>query len=167
MQSPILAKQSIVTFSFGKSLHITGWKLGYCLAPEQLMAEFRKVHQFNVFSCNTPTQYAISEYIEEHKPFKGISKMYQKKRDLFLDLIKDSRFSYIPTEGTYFQLLKYDKISTEDDVKFAKKLTIENEIASIPTSVFYQSKKDDNVLRFCFAKQDETLIKAAKILCEI
>jgi methionine aminotransferase len=167
IKSPILAQQSIVTFSFGKSLHVTGWKIGYCVAPEKLMNEFRKVHQFNVFSCNTPTQYGIAEYIETQKPFKGVSKMYQQKRDLFLDLIKESRFEFVPTEGTYFQLLNYKNISTEKDIGFANFLTKEHKIASIPVSVFYKSQKDDNVLRFCFAKEDKTLIKAAKILCQI
>lgn len=167
IKSPILAKQSIVVFSFGKSLHATGWKMGYCVAPEKLMNEFRKIHQFNVFSCNSPTQYAIADYIENNKPFKGVSKMYEQKRNLFLELIKDSRFEFTPTQGTYFQLLKYKNISSEKDIEFAKFLTMEHKIASIPISVFYHSKKDDNVLRFCFAKEDKTLIKAAEILCKI
>lgn len=174
LKSDVLANQSVLIFSFGKSLHVTGWKMGFCVAPENIMKEIRKVHQFNVFSCNSPAQYAISEYIKMHNPFENTASFYQKKRDLFLHAIKDSRFKIIPSAGTYFQLLDYSEITDKLDVEYAKELTIKNKIASIPVSVFYpedsegnQDYKKDRVLRFCFAKQDETLLKAAKILCKI
>lgn len=167
LKYPSIFKKSFCVFSFGKSLHATGWKLGYCVAPNDLMVEFRKVHQFNVFSCNTPAQLGIAQYITEHDPFKDIKKMYQKKRDLFLELIKNSKFEPIPCNGTYFQLLRYNKISHEPDIEFAKRITKEFKIASIPISVFYQDKRDDKILRFCFAKKDETLIQAAEKLCQI
>lgn len=167
LNHPQLKKRSFVTFSFGKSLHVTGWKMGYCIAPPFLTKEFRKVHQFNVFSCNTPAQYAISEYMDKHHPFDDIAAMYEQKRNLFLENIKDSRFDLQPTSGTYFQLLSYKNISDEGDVAFAKRLTIDHKIASIPISVFYKNNLDEKVLRFCFAKTDETIIEAAKKLCEI
>lgn len=162
-----LRNKTFAVFSFGKSLHATGWKLGYCVAPPYLTNEFRKVHQFNVFSCNTPTQYAIADYIKLFSPFEGISKMYEEKRNLFLDLIKNSRFEAIPCKGTYFQLLSYKNISDENDIEYAKRLTKEQKIASIPISVFYKEKIDNKILRFCFAKDNETLEKAAKLLCQI
>ena len=167
LTSDILRKKTFATYSFGKSLHITGWKLGYCIAPRNLMEEFRKVHQYNVFSCNSPAQYAIADYIDNTSPFDKISEIYEKKRDLFLKGIKNSRFKVIPSNGTYFQLLDYSNISNENDVEFAKRITIEHKVASIPISVFYKDKTDDKILRFCFAKKDETLLKATKILCRI
>lgn len=167
LKFPVLFEKSFVVFSFGKSLHATGWKLGYCVAPPHLTEEFRKVHQFNVFSCNTPTQYGIAEYIENRTPFRGISNMYEQKRNLFLDLIKGSKFTPISCKGTYFQLLSYKNISEEDDVTFAKRLTKDYKIASIPISVFFENKRDDKILRFCFAKQEETLKQAAEKLCSI
>lgn len=164
---PELKKRGMVVYSFGKSLHITGWKLGFCVGPEWMMKEFRKIHQFTVFSCNSPMQYAINEYILKHNPFKNTAEFYERKRDVFLASIKNSRFKIIPCKGTYFQLLDYSEISDMNDVEFAKKLTIENGIASIPISVFYPNKKDNKVLRFCFAKEEELLIKAGKLLCKI
>lgn len=164
---PSLAQKSLVVASFGKTFHATGWKMGYCLAPEKLMKEFRKIHQFNVFSCNTPIQYALSEYLQTPENYLGLGKMYQDKRDLFLDAIKNSKFKPVPCSGTYFQLLSYKKISNEPDVKMAEKLTIENKIASIPVSVFYNNPHDEKVLRFCFAKENDTIIKAGKILSAI
>jgi len=164
---PELKKRAMVVYSFGKSLHVTGWKLGFCIGPDWLMKEFRKIHQFTVFSCNSPMQYAINEYILKHNPFAQTSEFYERKRDLFLASIKNSRFKTIPCKGTYFQLLDYSEITDMNDVEFAKKLTVEHGIASIPISVFYPDLADNKVLRFCFAKEDELLIKAGKLLCTI
>jgi methionine aminotransferase len=164
---PNLAEKSFIIFSFGKSFHATGWKMGYCVAPKALMNEFRKVHQYLVFAVNTPIQYALKEYISQGDAYNGIREMYQQKRDMFNSLIKSSRFKLKPSAGTYFQLLDYTDISNENDVDFAIRLTKEFKVASIPVSVFYHNPVYDNVLRFCFAKQDETLEKAAEILCKI
>jgi methionine aminotransferase len=131
------------------------------------MAEFRKVHQFVVFACNTPVQYAIAEYMEDPTTYEDLGFFYQKKRDYFTELIKDSRFKIIPSYGTYFQLLDYRNISDEPEMKFATRLTSEYKIASIPVSVFYHKKDDNKVLRFCFAKKEKTLDKAANVLCKI
>lgn len=162
-----LRNQSIIFHSFGKTFHATGWKMGYVLAAEQLMTEFRKVHQYLVFSVNTPAQYALAEYIQNRQSMHELSAFYQKKRDYFLDLIKDSRFEFTPAAGSYFQLLSYKSISNENDVELAKKWTVERGIASVPISVFYPKLTDNKVLRFCFAKENEVLEKAADILCKI
>lgn len=164
---PNLASRTFVVGSFGKTFHTTGWKLGYALAPENLMKEFRKTHQFVVFACNTPVQHAVAEFLKYKSNYEGLPRFYQHKRDYFLELIKDSRFKPIPSKGTYFQLLDYSAISDEKEVDFATWLITEKKIASIPVSVFYHKKKDHKVLRFCFAKKDETLEKAAEILCKI
>jgi len=164
---PELAKRSLIVGSFGKTFHATGWKVGYCIAPEYLTKEFRKIHQFNVFSVNTPIQYAIAEYMQNKENYVRISSMYQKKRDLFLKSIEGSRFKPLKCKGTYFQLLDYSKITKSSDVRYAEKLTKENKIASIPVSVFYSDTLDNKVLRFCFAKTDDTIIEAAEILKSI
>lgn len=161
---PTLAERSLIVSSFGKTYHTTGWKLGYCLAPANLMKEFRKVHQFIVYSSNTPIQFAYAEFLKEKTNYLNLPSFYQNKRDKFLSLIKNSKFTFIPSSGTYFQLLKYDKISKEYDLDFAKRLVKEFKIAAIPISVFYNEKVDNKYLRFCFAKKDETLEKAAEIL---
>tara|TARA_B110000027_G_scaffold3599_1_gene3204 strand:- start:474 stop:1616 length:1143 start_codon:yes stop_codon:yes gene_type:complete len=161
---PALKKRSFITASFGKTFHNTGWKVGYCCGPENLMHEFIKVHQFNVFSVNHPVQVALAKYLEQPKHYKLLPEFYQKKRDLFLAAIANSNFSFKPTQATYFQTLKYSTISNEGDVDFAKRLTIEAGIASIPMSVFNKNQQDNKTLRFCFAKTDETLFKAAEIL---
>ena len=162
-----LAERSFIVASFGKTFHATGWKMGYCLAPAELMTEFRKIHQFNVFSVNHPIQKALATYMKKPENYLGLPNFYQAKRDFFLNAIKGSRFSIIPSKGTYFQLLGYEKISNENDVDFAIRLTKENKIASIPISVFYNNKIDKKVLRFCFSKNEDTLLKAADILCSI
>ncbi len=162
-----LAERSFIVASFGKTFHATGWKMGYCLAPAELMAEFRKTHQFNVFSVNHPMQKALATYMKNPENYLGLPDFYQAKRDFFLNAIKGSKFSIIPSKGTYFQLLGYEKISDENDVDFAVRLTKENKIASIPISVFYNNKIDKKVLRFCFSKNEETLLKAATILNKI
>lgn len=165
--SSILRERSIIVHSFGKTFHATGWKLGYVLAPKELMSEFRKVHQYLVFSVNTPIQFALSEYLKNRRNIKGLSGFYQKKRDYFLSLLKDSRFKYVPAAGSYFQLLSYKDISNADDVDVAKRWTVDKGIASIPISVFYPEKIDNKVLRFCFAKENDVLEQAAEILCKI
>lgn len=162
-----LKARSFIVASFGKTFHNTGWKLGYCCAPKELMAEFQKVHQFNVFCVNHPMQKALADYIQEPNHYLELSTFYQRKRDLFLSLIKDSRFKFIPAQGTYFQVLDYSDITTENDVEFAKRLTIDQKIAAIPLSVFNTGNLDNKVLRFCFAKTDATLKEAAAILNRI
>ena len=162
-----LKARSFITASFGKTFHNTGWKIGYCCAPEALMSEFRKVHQFNVFSVNHPMQKGIADYMQDTETYLGLNIFFQQKRDLFLNLISESRFKFTPSQGTYFQVLDYSDITDEPDVDFAKRLTKEFKIASIPLSVFNENQKDDKVLRFCFAKTEETLVKAAEILCRV
>ena len=164
---PKLSKRSFITASFGKTFHNTGWKLGYCLAPEYLMKEFQKVHQYNVFSVNHPMQRAIATYLKSEHHYLGLSSFYQQKRDYFLNLIKDSRFKAIPSDGTYFQLLDYSSITNESDILFSERLTKEKKLATIPTSVFNANQEDFKQLRICFAKTEETLASAAKILNKI
>jgi methionine aminotransferase len=161
---PKLASRSFITGSFGKTFHNTGWKIGYCIAPENLTKEFRKVHQYNVFCVNHPIQKALATYMEEPNNYLGLSTFYQQKRDFFLELLKDSRFKIIPSKGTYFQLLNFSEISSEEDITFAERLTKDNKVATIPTSVFNPNKEDFKQIRVCFAKNKETLIKAASIL---
>ncbi len=162
-----LADRSFMVSSFGKTVHTTGWKMAYIAAPANLMSEFRKVHQYLVFSCNTPVQYALAEFLGNRDNYLELKSLYQGKRDRFIGLIKNSGFKYDLCSGTYFQLLKYDTISNEKDIDFAIRLTQEYGIASIPLSVFYHKPVDNKVLRFCFAKKDETLEQAAKIICKI
>ncbi len=164
---PGLASRSFIISSFGKTFHTTGWKLGYCLAPKQLMTEFRKVHQFLVFSCNTPMQIACAEFLKDKNHYLELGQFYQEKRDLFVKMIRGSRFTFVPAPGTYFQLLQYDKIANEKDTDYAARMVKENGVAAIPISVFYHKPVYDNMLRFCFAKKNETLEKAAEILVKI
>ncbi len=162
---PELASRSLVISSFGKALNATGWKVGYCLAPAALTKEFRKVHQFVTFSTATPLQHGIADYLQYHRErVTGLPAFYQQKRDRFLELMQGSRFQPIKSHGTYFQLMDYSAISDEGDVEFAKRLTRDHGVASIPVSVFYRFNTDNKVLRFCFAKEEETLAKAAEIL---
>ncbi len=164
MQSPELAAQSIVVSSFGKTYHCTGWKIGYCLAPENIMKEIRKAHQFIVFAVNTPIQYALADYMDKSSHYLKLGEFYQKKRDYFNGLLKNSKFEILPSAGTYFQLLRYDAISDMPDNEYALHLIKKYKIAAIPVSVFYHSKVENHVLRFCFAKEKETLKEAAEIL---
>ena len=164
---PDLKLRSFVVASFGKTFHNTGWKTGYCCAPKELMDEFKKVHQFNVFCVNHPIQKALVEYLQKPKHYLELSQFYQEKRDLFLNLIQDSRFKFIPSKGTYFQGLDFSEITKENDVDYAKQLTIVEGIASIPLSVFNYNCLDNKMLRFCFAKTDDTLKKASEILNKI
>ena len=161
---PDLKSRSLVVASFGKTFHNTGWKTGYCCAPKELTEEFRKVHQFNVFCVNHPVQKGLGEYLKEPSHYLELSQFYQEKRDLFLSLIKPSRFKFTPSKGTYFQVLDYSEITAENDVAFAKRLVIESGIAAIPLSVFNSNNLDNKVLRFCFAKTNDTLQEAAEIL---
>ncbi len=164
---PNLANRSFIVSSFGKTFHTTGWKIGYCVAPKELMTEFRKVHQFLVFATNTPMQFGVAEFLKNKSHYKELGAFYQAKRDLFNKMLKGSRFSLVPTPGTYFQLLSYDKITNEKDADYATRLIKENGVAAIPISVFYHKPVYDNMLRFCFAKKDETIEKAAEILQKI
>ena len=161
---PGLAERSFIISSFGKTFHTTGWKTGYCVAPKTLMTEFRKVHQFLVFACNTPIQHALAEYLKNKQNYLTLGKFYQHKRDFFNSRIKNSRFTLEPSAGTYFQLLGYKNITEEKDNELAVQLTKEMKLASIPVSAFYHESIDNKVLRFCFAKKEETLEKAAEII---
>lgn len=162
-----LRKRCIAVSSFGKTFHATGWKIGYLVAPEEITNEIRKVHQYLVFSVNTPMQHALAGYLKEPDHYLHIAEMYNNKRKFFVDSLAQSKFEIIPSYGTYFQLLSYKNISDLDDMSMAAKLTKENKLASIPISVFYQNKEDNKLLRFCFAKNEETLERAAEILCKI
>jgi methionine aminotransferase len=164
---PGLAERSFVVSSFGKTYHVTGWKMGYVLAPRELMSEFRKVHQFNVFVANGPLQHALAEYMEDKDAYLSLADFYQRKRDFFLRGVQGSRFRPLPSRGTFFQNLAYDAVSDERDMDLAIRLTKERGIASIPVSVFYRKPPDHRVLRFCFAKSEETLARGAEILCKI
>jgi methionine aminotransferase len=164
---PGLAERSYVVSSFGKTYSVTGWKMGYVLAPKELTAEFRKVHQFNVFVTNSPLQHALAEYMENPEPYLSLAAFYQRKRDFFLDGVKGSRFKPLPSRGTFFQNLAYDAISDEKDMDLALRLTNEKGVASIPVSVFYREPPPHKVLRFCFAKSEETLARGAEILSRI
>ena len=159
-----LAERSFIVSSFGKTYHVTGWKTGYVLAPRELMNEFRKVHQFNVFVTNGPIQYAFAEYMKDRDAYLGLAEFYQRKRDFFLAAINGSRFKPLSSHGTFFQNLRYDAISGERDTDLAIRLTREYGVASIPVSVFYREPPAHKVLRFCFAKSEATLAKAAEIL---
>jgi methionine aminotransferase len=161
---PGLAERSFVVSSFGKTYSVTGWKMGYVLAPRELMNEFRKVHQFNVFVTNGPLQYVLADYMADASAYLSLAAFYQKKRDFFLAGLAGSRFRVLPSRGTFFQNLAYDAISDEKDTDLAVRLTKEKGLASIPLSVFYHDGHCDKVLRFCFAKSEQTLAKGAAIL---
>ncbi len=163
-RNPELAARSIVVSSFGKTYHITGWKIGYVLAGEALMREFRKVHQFNVFTVNTPCQIGIAEYMRDASRHLGLAAFYEQKRDFFREQLRGSRFEFLPCRGTYFQLARYDAISPRPDREFAEWMTREAGVAVIPVSVFYPDGRDDHVVRFCFAKKEATLAKAGEKL---
>lgn len=167
LRYPAIYRNSFVTFSFGKVFHNTGWKMGYCVAPEHLMKEYRKVHQYLCFSVNTPMQYGLARFLETPSHYLELPAFYQQKRDYFLDLMKDTRFTPLPSEGSYFQLMKYDRISDEGDKDFAVRMTKDFGVAVIPVSAFYRDGKDDHVIRFCFAKQQATLEQAAALLRQI
>ena len=164
---PELKKRAFIASSFGKTFHITGWKVGYCLAPDYLMEEFRKAHQFTVFCVSHPFQIALANYLNEPENYLSLNGFYQAKRDLFISELKGSKFQFTPSKGTYFQLLDYRAISDENDVEFALKLVKENGIASIPISPFNTNNIDPKTIRFCFAKKEETIKRASEILWKI
>ena len=161
---PALANRSFAVFSFGKTFHATGWKMGYVVAPAALTTEIRRAHQFVVFSVNTPIQLAMADYLGDAEHYTSLGRFYQQKRDFFLNEIRGSGFEPIPSRGSYFQLVSYRAISHEPDVAMAERLTRQFKVASIPISVFYKDNTDHNILRFCFAKKEETLAKAGRIL---
>ena len=160
---PELKERSFIVGSFGKTFHITGWKVGYCVAPQWMMKEFRKVHQFNVFCVNHPAQKALSDYFELEK-FTNLPTFYQQKRDYFLNLIDNPKLQFLDCKGTYFCVLDYSKISNLNDIEFCEWMTKDKGLASIPLSVFYNDLKDEKLIRLCFAKQESTLQKAVKVL---
>lgn len=162
-----LLERSFVCFSFGKVYNCTGWKLGYCIAPAPLMKEFTKVHQFNSFSCFTPTQVALAEYLKNKEAYISLSGLMQKKRDHFISLMKNTRFDLLDSHGSYFICAKYNRISDEADKDFAIRVTKEYGVATIPVSAFYQSGEDNKVVRFCFSKKEETLEEAVSRLQSI
>lgn len=161
---PTLAQRSVAVFSFGKTFHATGWKVGYAVAPNYLMREIRKTHQFITFAVNTPVQLALAEYMKNPDHYSSLGKFYQQKRDYFLDGIRGSSFEPVACTGTYFQLLSYRNISSAKDSEMAVELTQKHSVAAIPVSVFYKDLTDNKLLRFCFAKSEQTLDKAVKIL---
>ncbi|HLO80022.1 MAG TPA: methionine aminotransferase [Chitinophagaceae bacterium] len=167
LRYPDLLERSFVCFSFGKVYNCTGWKQGYCVAPAHLMKEFRKVHQFNAFSCFTPTQVALAEFLKNRSAFLELSTQLQAKRDYFIRLMSATKFTLQPSYGSYFICGTYEKISDEPDKDFAIRITKEFGVATIPVSAFYQDGKDDKVLRFCFSKKEETLDKAVERLVKI
>lgn len=162
LRYPGLAERAFVISSFGKTYHATGWRVGYCVAPRQLMSEFLKIHQFINFSTNTPMQYAIADFLRDcPQHHRELGRFYQQKRDLFCQLLEPSRFELTPSSGTYFQLADYSAISDESDTEFARRLTREHKVAVIPVSVFYREPPPQRIIRFCFAKHEKTLREAA------
>lgn len=167
LRFPELVKRSFVVFSFGKTFHITGWKIGCCVAPKHLTTEFRKLHQYIVYSAITPVQYALADILQDDRHYRELGRFYQEKRDRFLNLMKNSRFRLQPSAGTFFQLIDFQDISEESDLDFAVRLTREFGVATIPVSMFNPDHRDAHALRVCFAKNDETLRKSAEILSHI
>ena len=164
LRYPDLLERTFVCFSFGKVYHCTGWKLGYCIAPEPLMKEFRKVHQFNCFTCNSPVQVALSKFLEQKKEYKQLGFFLQQKRDYFQQLMQQTSFKALPSHGSYFQMYEYGDISTQTENEFAIRLTEEAGVTTIPVSAFYKTPTDNRVLRFCFAKKESTLEEAVERL---
>lgn len=167
LRYPQIFERGMSVFSFGKTLHTTGWKLGCIVAPPDLTREFRKVHQFTVFAVNTPMQHAVAEYFETPSDYLELNSFFEKKRNFLLQAMSGSRFKPLHSEGSYFQLYDYSAISDEPDTEFAKRLILEHGVAAIPVSVFYSSHKQERVIRLCFAKKEETLERAAAILRKI
>lgn len=167
LEHPLLRERSLVVSSFGKLFHITGWKVGYIVAPPWLTDEFRKVHQFNVFSVNTPIQYALAEFLENQAGYEGLATFFKGKRDILLAALSETRFAPLPCAGSYFQLINYAALSTERDDMFCERLTRDFGLATIPVSAFYSANTDQHLLRVCFAKSEDTLAAAAIKLREI
>jgi len=166
-QYPELKERSLLVASFGKLFHVTGWKTGYCAAPKNLTDEFRKVHQFNVFCVNTPVQLALAEYMKNEDHYTYLNQFFQEKRDFLRKGLAGTSFELLDCEGTYFQAVKYDQISDKNDFAFASELTINHKVASVPFSSFYKNKLNENVIRLCFAKKQETLERAIENLSKI
>ena len=166
-QFPELKKRSFITASFGKLYHITGWKVGYCMAPKELMSEFRKVHQFNTFSVNTPIQYALAEFMKRTEEYLILPEFFQKKRDFLMQGLKQTKFKAIKPQGTYFLTVDYSEVSDSNDLDFAKELTIQHKVTGVPISAFYEDAPDQKLLRFCFAKEESTMEKAIENLLKI
>jgi len=164
LRYPDLLERSFVCFSFGKTYNCTGWKMGYCIAPPELTKEFRKVHQFNAFTCHTPTQVALANFLANKEAYLSLSSIMQEKRDYFIELMQQTKFTLQNSYGSYFICGTYEKMSDEGDKDFAIRLTKEAGVATIPVSAFYQNGKDDKVLRFCFSKKKETLEAAVNKL---
>lgn len=167
LKDPDLFARSFVCFSFGKTYHCTGWKIGYCIAPEPLTKEFRKVHQFNAFTTFTPAQIALADFLQKEEAYRSLPQFMQKKRDYFTELMQQTRFDLLPSYGSYFICAGYQRISDEADTDFAIRLTKEVGVTTIPVSVFYRDRKDDRVVRFCFSKKNQTLEEAAERLLKI
>jgi methionine aminotransferase len=167
LRHPELYERSFVCFSFGKTYHCTGWKMGYCVAPPMLMNEFRKIHQFNCFSCNSPMQFALATYLQQKEKYLQLGTFLQQKRDYFFTLMQQTKFKALPSYGSYFQLYSYEGITDESEKDFAIRLTKEYKVATIPTSVFYKNGTDNKVLRFCFAKKETTLEEAVNRLVNL
>jgi len=164
---PELRERSFVIASFGKMFHITGWKIGYCLAPDKLTAEFRKVHQYLVFSVNTPIQHALADFLTKEDAYLSLKSFFQEKRDFFTAALKATPFHVLPAAGSYFLLANYDKICDKNDLDFTRELTVKHGVATIPLSVFYKNRLDKHFIRFCFAKKQETLEKAVECLMDV
>jgi methionine transaminase len=167
LRYPDLYQRSFVCFSFGKVYHCTGWKMGYCVAPPALMSEFRKIHQFNCFSCNSPVQFALAQFLLQKEKYLQLGSLLQQKRDYFFTLMQQTKFKALPSYGSYFQLYSYDGISNESEKEFAIRLTKEYGVATIPTSAFYKTNTDNRVLRFCFVKKESTLEDAVNRLMKL
>lgn len=167
LRYPELRARSLATFSFGKTFHNTGWKVGYCIAPPELTKEFRKVHQFNVFCVNSPIQYALADFLADPAEYLHLHEFYEKKRNFFLDTLKGSRLKPLVCEGTYFHLFDYSEISDLPDTEFSKKMTTDYGVAAIPVSVFYGSRRDEKIIRLCFAKTEDVLEQAGALLRKI
>jgi methionine aminotransferase len=167
LRYPDLLERSFICFSFGKTYHCTGWKMGYCIAPQALMKEFRKVHQFNCFTSNSPIQYALAEFILQQDEYINLGKQMQQKRDYFNSLMLQTKFTALPTQGSYFQLYRYENISDENDNDFAISLIKKCGVVTIPVSAFYKNATDNKVVRFCFVKKESTLDAAAERLMKL
>lgn len=167
LRYPDLRARSLAVYSFGKTFHNTGWKVGYCVAPPALTAEFRKVHQFNVFAVNTPMQHALAAFLQYPEEYLGLPDFYRRKRNFFLAAMQHSRLRALPCDGTYFALFDYSAVSEEPDTDFARRLTTEHGVAAIPVSVFYSGGHSARLIRLCFAKHEDTLARAAERLSRI
>ena len=167
LRYPELYERSLCIYSFGKTYHNTGWKTGYCIAPPELTREFRKVHQFNVFSANHPIQAALADFMADPSEYLGLPEFYQRKRDVFQQAMAATRFQAVPCLGTYFQLYDYSAISEEPDLDFCKRLTTDFGVAAIPVSSFFSDGRDDKVIRFCFAKTEDVLEQAGELLAKV